>query len=78
MDDSGNIYRFCKCGERIEYDRDCHKCGAKSETANDLAETLRDAVISEIPDPLQQMRDGLRREHERRRRAKKHQRSNNA
>ncbi len=74
MDDSGRIYRECRCGETVLYNRDCHKCGVESDTANTLAEAFRDAIIDEIPDALQQMRDGLRGEHEKRMRRKRQQR----
>ena len=70
MDPSGNIYRFCECGERVEFDRDCPKCGAESETADTLSGMLKDAVVKEIPDPFSHLRDQLTKEHQRLQRQK--------
>lgn len=63
MEDSGNIYRLCKCGEHVMFDRECEKCGAESTTADDLAEDLRRAVKDEVPDPLGKMGQELRKRH---------------
>lgn len=66
MDDTGNIYRFCnKCGDRVEYDRDCPKCGDESTVAQDLANQLEGMVKDEVPDPFGKMGELLRREHRR-------------
>ena len=71
MDTSGRIYSTCKkCGAEVLYDRDCSKCGEPSGTAETLSSMLKDAIMDEIPDPLERMREALRKEHQRRQRKK--------
>lgn len=69
MDSTGRIYGECaKCGTEVSYDRDCPKCGTKSENANVLSDMLKGAIVDEIPDPFGHIRDRLIKEHQRKER----------
>ncbi len=59
MNADGDIERICECGERVYYDRDCHKCGEKSQAASFLGDMFAKLVMDEIPDPASVFRDQL-------------------